>query len=150
MTKKIANTLNKFFTQLHQEYDINCGGCCYVASIIAKELEKRNIKYSLVGGYLNYSSNYAKDVRTFLQNARLNNDVNDNVECDFKYHLYITTRKVQLNRGKCEKYKLLPGLNSKQILNIYKNNSWSSWYNTRNNKLIKNLIQNKFKEVYEW
>ena len=149
MTKKVANMLNEFFTYLNQEYKINRGGCCYVASIVAKELEKRNIKYSLVGGYTNSSSNYARDVRTFLQNARLNKYMDDNVECNFGYHLYITAEKVQLNRNKCEKYKLLPGLNSKQILNLYKNNFWNSTYRTKNNTLIKNLIQNKFKEVYE-
>ena len=39
--------LNSLFKSLHEIYEINSGGCCYVAYLVAKELDKRNLPYAL-------------------------------------------------------------------------------------------------------
>ena len=40
MNEELVNELNKFFENLNYKYKINYGGCCYVAYLIARELEK--------------------------------------------------------------------------------------------------------------
>lgn len=40
--------LNNFLSELDKTYDINSGGCCYVAYVLANLLEKHNISYSFV------------------------------------------------------------------------------------------------------
>lgn len=40
--------LSELFNYLDSKYYINSGGCCYIASVLARELERLNIKYQLV------------------------------------------------------------------------------------------------------
>ena len=40
--------LNKLCKKLDLEYKINKGGCCFIAYLISKQLEKLNIPYELV------------------------------------------------------------------------------------------------------
>ena len=43
-------SLNTLFTALDTIYDINAGGCCYTACVVAKELEKRDFNnFSCIG-----------------------------------------------------------------------------------------------------
>ena len=48
MSKDFIIQLNNLCQKLDILYDINNGGCCYVAYKIAKQLDKLNIKYELV------------------------------------------------------------------------------------------------------
>lgn len=52
-TKKLSIQLKELCNELNKKYYINEGGCIYVAYLIAKHLEKINIKYSVVE-YLDY------------------------------------------------------------------------------------------------
>ena len=40
--------LNETLKELDQEYDINCGGCCWVSYLLAQLLEQHKIPYSFV------------------------------------------------------------------------------------------------------
>lgn len=44
----LINELNKFLKRLDNEYNINSGGCFYVAYLIARELYKLGINYTVV------------------------------------------------------------------------------------------------------
>ena len=46
--KDLINELNKFLKRLDNVYNINSGGCFYVAYLIARELYKLGIKYKVV------------------------------------------------------------------------------------------------------
>lgn len=46
MTKReLFKCLNDLCNEMNTSYYINCGGCCFVAAVIAEQLEKCNISY---------------------------------------------------------------------------------------------------------
>ena len=47
-TKDFIGKLNNFLKDLDSTYNINSGGCFYVAYLIARELYKRGINYTVV------------------------------------------------------------------------------------------------------
>lgn len=46
--KDLVNKLNKFLERLDGTYNINSGGCFYVAYLIARELDRLGINYTVV------------------------------------------------------------------------------------------------------
>ena len=46
--KELINELNKFLKILDSKYNINSGGCFYVAYLIAREFDKLGIYYTVV------------------------------------------------------------------------------------------------------
>lgn len=42
---QLFKELNALCIKLDKEWDINCGGCCYVAYVLAKYLEEYNISF---------------------------------------------------------------------------------------------------------
>lgn len=46
--KELYKALNSLCDKLDEEYQINYGGCCYVASIIVRYLEQYNISFEIV------------------------------------------------------------------------------------------------------
>ena len=46
--KDLINELNKFLKVLDNKYNINSGGCFYVAYLIAREFDKLGINYKVV------------------------------------------------------------------------------------------------------
>ena len=46
--KELINELNKFLKVLDNKYNINSGGCFYVAYLIAREFDKLDIDYTVV------------------------------------------------------------------------------------------------------
>lgn len=49
--KDLVNELNKFLEGLDNTYNINSGGCFYVAYLIARELDILGINYTIVDWY---------------------------------------------------------------------------------------------------
>lgn len=48
MTKKeLFKSINELCLNLDYKYDINNGGCCFVAAVIAQQLENYNIPYEV-------------------------------------------------------------------------------------------------------
>ena len=47
-TKDLINELNEFLKKLDNVYNINSGGCFYVAYLIAREFYKLGINYTVV------------------------------------------------------------------------------------------------------
>ena len=45
--KELFTLINTLCREMDCEYDINNGGCCYVAAVIAECLEECNIQYSV-------------------------------------------------------------------------------------------------------
>lgn len=146
---KIVKDLNDLCNTLIEEYDINSGGCCFVAYVIAKQLDKLHIKYSL-----QVSDYYPKDevainreVRNKKRNACDTFSVTGFNTCS---HYYL---KVEgggnVNQDECpseETVYTITGINHSNIGWIYKNGSWNSQYSKRNNKLIKKIISSHFKQ----
>lgn len=108
---------------LDDKYNINNGGCCFVAYCIAFELEQRNIPFKV---YIcdedldkNTAGHYAIEVNNILINQ------SDWGKCDFD-----TKKK----------------LKSKTLLSRYKKGNWNCRYSKRWNLIVKTKIHSKFLE----
>lgn len=115
--KKLFKELNKLCSDLDYEYDINSGGCCFVAAVIAEQLENYNISFKVIH-YELYGCHYAIRVNDRIINR-----------CDYKYNEIIF-----------DDY-----LSSDEIYDIYYNEYWNKKYNKRWNLIIKTKIKSLFK-----
>lgn len=125
--------LNKLCKKLDLEYKINKGGCCFIAYIISKQLEKLNIPYELVV--------YDDEDRCDLDADSLTFDETANHYC-----IKISKQGI-VNQGNCndEDYNVYNvKLNSSDLEYIYNNGSWNHMYDSKNNHTIENIINNFF------
>ena len=153
MNEELANELNKFFENLNYKYKINYGGCCYVAYLIARELEKRHIKYKLMCEYENYGKIYNLKHECSILKYNLKNrlSIDNNTTINFGMHIFIKVNKYLINKGDIvndSKVVCIPNVNSVDIYNAYNNIEWNYRFNTFYKNTIKNRIVNKFKELY--
>ncbi len=49
--KQLFKDLNDLCIIMNESYNINCGGCCYVAAVIAEQLEQYNIPFKVAITY---------------------------------------------------------------------------------------------------
>ena len=125
--------LNKLCKKLDLEYKINKGGCCFIAYVISKQLEKLNIPYELVV--------YDGEDRCDLDADSLTFDETANHYC-----IKILKQGI-VNQGNCndEDYNVYNvKLNSNDLEYIYNNGSWNCMYDSKNNQTIENIINNFF------
>ena len=125
--------LNKLCKKLDLEYKINKGGCCFIAYLISKQLEKLNIPYELVV--------YDDEDRCDLDADSLTFDETANHYC-----IKILKQGI-VNQGNCndEDYNVYNvKLNSNDLEYIYNNGSWNCMYDSKNNQTIENIINNFF------
>ena len=125
--------LNKLCKKLDLEYKINKGGCCFIAYLISKQLEKLNIPYELVV--------YDDEDRYDLDADSLTFDETANHYC-----IKILKQGI-VNQGNCndEDYNVYNvKLNSNDLEYIYNNGSWNCMYDSKNNQTIENIINNFF------
>ena len=118
MTKNnLFTSLNKLCNNLDNVYNINSGGCCYVAACLAEQLELHNIPFKVI--YYNlWSCHYAIKVSDRYLNR-----------CDY--------RKKEITE--------IYNISSKELFDIYNKNNWNKSYNIDNNKIVKLYIVTMFK-----
>lgn len=116
--KTLFKEINKVCLYLDSKYDINNGGCCYVAACISKQLELYNIPFKVVH-YDLWGCHYAIKVSDRYLNR-----------CDYK---------------KREITEILD-YTSQDLFEIYYNGDWNETYDTKYNSIVKDLIQEVFNE----
>lgn len=128
--KVLSHQLDKLCKFLDEVYDINCGGCCYVAACLAECLQKDNISYQVVviecpEGIVKFSKIKKSCCHYFLS---INNDDINGYE--------------DIGDDEC---RVFDNISSRSLFNHYKKYSWNSCYNSNKNKFIKKII----KQYYE-
>ena len=115
--KRLFKNLNQLCLELQDKYNINNGGCCYVAACIAEQLELHNIPFQVIHYNL------------------------------YHCHYCIKVSDRYLNRDDYKKHEITKILNcsSKYLYNIYLERDWNRDYDTRYNLVVKNSIRNLFK-----
>jgi hypothetical protein len=126
----LSHQLDKLCKFLDEVYDINCGGCCYVAACLAECLQKDNISYQVVviecpEGIVKFSKIKRSCCHYFL--SINNNDINGYEDVGD------------------DEYGVFDNISSRSLFNHYKKYSWNSCYNSNKNKFIKKII----KQYYE-
>lgn len=145
--EQLKFSLNSLCEFLDREYNINEGGCCWIASEIAKHLDKLKIPYDLViYDYYDRDTKYiSKEVREMRRNHKLSHSVTGHNSCNH-YCLYI--HDCGIVNGDPSGYRyFIEGINYKNISWIYKKGCWNRNYNVKNNKTIKKFL-NLFFEKY--
>lgn len=128
--KVLSHRLDRLCKFLDEVYDINCGGCCYVAACLAECLQKDNISYQVVviecpEGIVKFSKIKKSCYHYFL--SINNNDINGYEDIGD------------------DEYDVFDNISSRSLFNHYKKCSWNSWYDSNKNKFIKKII----KQYYE-
>lgn len=145
----LLRNLNSLCKFLNETYCVNSGGCCFLASLIAKYLDRLHIKYDLV-----IYDDYARDrlcieyeVMACRKNRGLSNSVTGNYSCN---HYCLQLRGVGVINGDddCarEHRYTIPDVSYKNIRWVYKNGKWNDCYEVQHNKTIKNIVKEFFKE----
>ena len=119
MTRKsLFKNLNQLCKDLDYKYNINSGGCCFVAAVIAEQLENCNIPFKLIH-YELYSCHYA---------IRVNDRIINRCDCKYKEIIF-------------DDY-----LSSNEIYDTYYNEDWNHTYNRQWNLIVKTKIKSLFKK----
>ena len=118
--KELFKNLNQLCKDLDLKYDINSGGCCYVAAVIAEQLENYNISYKLI----------KYDVRGLHYAIRVNDRIIN--RCDYNFREIVKDEYVHYE----------------DIYFNYYNEYWNRTYNKQWNLIVKTKIKSLFK-IYE-
>lgn len=110
--------INLILENLNNEYHFNSGGCCYVAYLISRELERLNDSFQLVV----QSSSYKVGNHYCL--------------CSLRFGF--------INEDSRYDQRVIFTASSETIKRIYDENQWSIKYDTRNNKVLEEEIKHIF------
>lgn len=110
--------LNSLCLEMDNNYCINNGGCCYVAAVIAEQLEIHHIPFTVIY-YDLCGCHYAIRVSDRIINRS-----------DYSSREIISDRK----------------LSSKYLYNLYNINSWNKTYNKKWNSIVKIRIKALFRK----
>lgn len=134
--EKLLNDLNTVCYDLHTKYFINFGGCCYVAYIIAKRLEKLHIRYKFVISDYEFYGDIPSSLKCRKSiKSRDNNFTYMDTRCH--YYLEINNKYINpmYNHGRYDSVSI-GWINSDDILYLYKKGSWN---NSFKHKYIPNI-----------
>lgn len=142
---RTAKQNNKLFMELENlvdryvmEKDLFCGGCCYAAAQIARGLDHKGIKYSVVV----FQGNDAVNCRSLKSVCRMDGCAHVAIMVNYKHKLMCigdTTRVVRClnwNRmmwGEEWRARRYTKVNWRQLEACYYGNEWNDRYDTRNN-----------------
>lgn len=146
---RLVRDLNNLCENLDNQYDVNCGGCCFVAYEIAKHLDRFNIEYSLciANTYPLDKVAINKEVINKQSNKIGRYSVTGENSCN---HYYIRIKGGgSINFGDFYDYHKysINKINCKHIKWIYENSLWNDIYDIRYNKLIKRNINFYFNGI---
>lgn len=113
--KELIKKINKFCDHFDDAYALNCGGCCYVAAVIAEMLEFKNIKYK---------------VRYY--------------DCPTHYVIEVNRTPLNLG-GFDGYYDYLEKWDSSDLYEEYYSGGWNNIYPIKLNGVVKMSIRNIFK-----
>lgn len=124
--QRIINKLKVLSVLCDEKYDINNGGCCYFAYLIAKKLERFKIKYKVIIYHAEKD-----DVEEILLNKHLYNGF---------YHVAIECCGQTINGFSYGTDYVALEITSRELNTLYKLGEWNDQYDVFNNETIKSLI----------
>jgi hypothetical protein len=141
--RKLVSDLNTLCDRLDEDYNINYGGCCYVAYILMKNFEAIGIHPVLV-----IESDCDEiDGDEFLDCVHDRVDECNGLGYNTCCHYFVQIPKIgyvnsgSFSRDSLNKFK---GLSAKDVQWIYKTGDWNSCYETKNNAMVGRRIKQVF------
>ena len=114
--KRLFKELNELCLDMDRYYNINNGGCCFVAACLAEQFEKYNIPYTACVTYS--PTHYCIKVNDRFINR-----------CDYVF----------------KESDFEEEFDSNILYTIYKNEDWNKCYNRKWNLIVKTRITSVFK-----
>lgn len=144
---RLRKSLNILCKTLDDLYGINSGGCCYVAYLISKWLDRFSINYQLVI-YDDYKRNtiaISYEIHNMRRNYSMYNSASGRY-CCCHYCIFIIGGGY-VNRGDITglKQHSISGITNKNIRWLYNTGNWNKMYDIKNNKALRNIIGKFFK-----
>ena len=145
----IARQLNKLCQKLSEEYNINSGGCCFIAYEIAKHFDRLGLKYELriYDGYDKNQEAINSEVKGKYKNNSYSESVVGNYSCTH-YFLWLNGAGAineETDYFKDWKAYSIANINHTHIRWIYRISLWNDEYDISNNPKIKKIINSYFK-----
>lgn len=144
---KLVSDLNLLCENLVGSYNINKGGCCFIAYLIAQHLDKLGLEYQLIV----YSDErkdrvgISHEVYSMIKNFQDDESfVTGNNTC-YHYAIYLDGGGV-INPGRCDHTYYISGLQAKNIWWLYKVGRWNTEYNIHFNRRVRRTINSFFNE----
>lgn len=136
---KIATTMHEVCNLLDTLYDINCGGCCYVAWCLSSLLTEDNINYNV-----EVVSNYEE-----LESCSFFDDLDD-----AHSHYGISIGGYYINITDCDindamYHNSFENVTPDDLKKHYDINYWNSCYDIDKNDFIYNIIKQFYYECTE-
>ena len=116
--KKLFTKLNQLCLELDNKYNINCGGCCYIAACIAEQLERFDIPFEIV-----------------------HYDI-----CGCHYAIKVSDRYINRSDYKKKEIYEILDYSSEEMFDIYYNGDWNSTYERKYNSIVHRKIKKLFDE----
>lgn len=120
--QRLSGKLSNLYYFLDGAYNINCGGCCYVAAVLAELLELDDVNYNVIV--------YCSDYYDF-----------DDIDCS-QYHYAINIYEDAIINGydDDDDFMEYANVSSEKLLAHYKECSWNDYYDKNRNNYIRRLI----------
>lgn len=118
---QLFTRLNKLCLEMDALYNINNGGCCFVAACLAEKLEEANIPFEIIHYGL----------------------------CGTHYAIRVSDR--YLNRSEYKKNEIWDiwegkSYTSERLYNLYYNEEWNHMYNRKWNLIVSTRIKSIFRK----
>lgn len=120
---KLCVNLDHMLRFLDKSFNINVGGCCFVASIIAELLEQDDIPFE-VAVY------YDELFDTFYD-----------IDCSQKHYAIIVNNIIINNDDRKDDHQVYSGVTSEDLKNHYEECGWNTWYDPIYNEYIANILR---------
>ena len=135
----LIENLNTLFTALDTIYDINAGGCCYTACVVAKELEKRDFNNFSLRIY----NDYILNKEDCLKNIKNDADEFPIHSCTANHYVLVYD-DIEINPGtelEYLEYVDLYDVDSNFIVDICSKGDWNCRFNRNNLTFIHRFIK---------
>ena len=150
--ENLVKDLNVLCDRLDQDYNINFGGCCFVAYLMMKHFEKIGLHPTLI-----IESDCEEiDEDDFLDcvHTRSGNCQGIKDQTCYHYFVYIPEIDKYVNSGEFDEEYLykFQGLSAKDVHWIYKTGDWNSEYNRKNSPMVGRKIAQvfrKYEDLYQ-
>lgn len=149
MYAELIDTINSVAATCEEKFNINSGGCCYFAYLVARELDKRKIKYKLAIEDWTFSKKFCKTnrlkARKALKSRQSYVDGNSLVNCNH-FTLMVGGELVNYESSWGSEVILISYVNSEDIDWIYKTGRWNDFYKRKNNPTVERMVIKAFNE----
>ena len=85
--KELYESLENLCCEMNYKYDINSGGCCFVAAVIAEQLEKCNIPFQIACCYCP-THYWIRVSRKYINRDGFDKEYLENWTSEYLYDIY--------------------------------------------------------------